>query len=63
MKGKLTLSSKEVKDMVEQYIWNKALTPNRFKVTLIKTPGYTSYDPEIEIEFSNEVEDDDNQTI
>ena len=56
MKGKITISGEEVRGMVESHIRNHFLIG--FRVTEIKLDGYRSYDPSLEVAFTNEPEEE-----
>ena len=57
MKGKMIISSEEVRGMVEGWCKNNALTLGRFRITQIKSPDYSCREPSLEIEFTNEPEE------
>ena len=54
MKGKLTISKEEVQGMVAVWITGNVLVGPNVRLTEIKTGGYSSYDPTLEVEFTNE---------
>jgi len=60
MEGKITISKVEVRKMVETWVSQNALTPEDFRVIEIKSPSsYGFFDPVLEIEFSNEREEEE----
>ena len=56
MKGKMTISGEEVREMVEKHIHAHVLIG--FRVTEIKLDGYRSYDPSLEVAFTNDPEEE-----
>ena len=54
MKGKMTISKEEVQGMVGDWISKNVLVGKGIRLAEIKTGGYSSYDPTLEVEFTNE---------
>ena len=53
MEGKMTISKEEVQGMVAAWITGNVLVGPNVRLTEIKTGGYSSYDPTLEVEFTN----------
>ena len=53
MKGKITISTEEVRRMVHDWVTHNALTPSGFRITDVKNL-YGTYSPTLEIDFTNE---------
>ena len=53
MKGKMIISKEEVQAMVKDWISTNILIGGTVRLTEIKTGGYSSYDPTLEVEFTN----------
>jgi len=53
MKGKMTISKEEVQGMVAAWITGNVLVGPNVRLTEIKTGGYSSYDPTLEVKFTN----------
>ena len=55
MKGKMTISSEEIRGMLKQWISQNVLIAGDIRMTECRVP-YGAYNPDIEVEFTNEPE-------
>lgn len=55
MEGKLKISKEEVRVMVEAWL-NQNVFTQGIRIIQIKAPGYSAYEPDLEVEYTNEPE-------
>ena len=53
MRGKMTISKEEVQGMVGDWISKNIFIGKEVRLIEIKTGGFSSYDPTLEVEFTN----------
>jgi len=54
MEGTIKISKEEVREMVTDWVKNKALTTGNIIINQIKIDGYANREPALEIEFTNQ---------